>query len=1084
MSKRRKNIWSVAGLFLILLVITMPIFSADAMAVSVQITKNSGQAGIEGVLDASSDVWTVEALVSGVSAESNNSISPDDVKIIINKNSDKFKTCSSDSLGVMCKYSSPLTNGVKEGAYNFKIVYEMLKDEENYNKNPGASSVILADGSIPKINDLKVIQDKGMVRINFAVTDIYDGKTSAGLKSIEVSDAESGKVLEKVENLDKSIKEYSYSNAFVSPWKEEGIKKIKVIAFDQLGHQSSAVVKDVLVDFIAPVVKDETLNFASMGKFIGDVIITTNLQVDVIEKNMLVSVKGSSDQIQFLGVDAECNEDVEKVELWHCMWKNVEVKPEAGITLKIMARDEAGNVVEKQISKGFVKDSNAPEIDFFGTEHQYKGRSYIATNGNARIILKVKEQGAGINESGIRLNLKALGKSVSEAPSECGMKEGLFTCYWDVYASFGSDTIVKVGLSKFQDNVGNEGKMPEIEVVVDGSAPKVQKAELYGVSEVGDKQYFQSNDQLKIKISVAEVSGLAVLVNMNDLMMDAESKLPVMDYTREEGTGWQVFTEKECQRNEEAKTWECVFVTNNLRSGPDSGVKVEVKVKDTAGNSAMVWEKEPKNIKSGGKGNYILELLGLSTETSPDYWEGKSTLVSATSFIDLDTTQLTSARIPFNVQLDSKQGKVQALKVEVIGCENAGESLAFVNISENKPVISRALLYGGKFITAVSEPKPTVVLEFASFEGKKLFNVGEKGKSEELRKEISYKCQLKIFSQVGDNALQNAEMQEVVFKVPFAFSSLGADNANLDAKIQEAKDDAGGAWKVIGTLNKVLHWVDYGVQIVSIVKGVIALLSGVKPVADSAKAIPWAEGGRIAVCFGLNGMQETADKGVNALDQIVQVLSCRPLQHNIGTESSSNNQPFTWYGKWQNSILSLYNVELLKDQDSPLGAQQKLLRPARNVKDNLYLSVASLCLPGIIKNLDKYRQIKCRKVYCLQNEVKAGLATVDQCDRLENLLTCKYFFGELWYVFPFSQFWDKGIRAIWDALKDPFATAHTLTIGYCGISCSISGTASRGCDYALYIWQWIDELESIAGFIVTIKDDISSGGLQYCDSVL
>ena len=104
------------------------------------------------------------------------------------------------------------------------------------------------------------------------------------------------------------------------------------------------------------------------------------------------------------------------------------------------------------------------------------------------------------------------------------------------------------GLSKFEDNVGNEGEAPESEFMVDNTLPKVEQIELFGVSEAGEKEYFQSNDIFKIVLRVSESSGLRVLVNVNDLVLDAETKYSENEFIDEDG--WQIFTEEDCVREE------------------------------------------------------------------------------------------------------------------------------------------------------------------------------------------------------------------------------------------------------------------------------------------------------------------------------------------------------------------------------------------------------------------------------------------------------------------------------------------------------------------------------------------------------
>ena len=121
---------------------------------------------------------------------------------------------------------------------------------------------------------------------------------------------------------------------------------------------------------------------------------------------------------------------------------------------------------------------------------------------------------------------------------------------------------------------------------------------------------------------------------------------------------------------------------------------------------------------------------------------------------------------------------------------------------------------------------------------------------------------------------------------------------------------------------------------------------------------------------------------------------------------------------------------------------------------------------------------------CLENEVRSGLATVSMCEGLEDLLVCKYVVGELWYILPFSQFWDQVIGGLSRALADPFAILHTVTVVTCGALCaSGTSTASGACTIANYVWDIFGTLESIVGFLTTVIEDFSNGGLNYCDAV-
>ena len=1092
-----EKMWSFVGIFIIVLVLSMPFYSASALAATLEITKNTGKAGIPGFINAQGDTWTVQATIAGSVYET---IDPANVNLKIGQNSAPFTSCSgtaNDSAnigGIVCDYISPLTDGVKEGEFPFQVVYNVGGDVTKAISN---GDIISADGKGPVISDASISQDTQGVHLDFTVTDKYTGKPTVGLKKIEVVDADSGTSLVSItdfkvgQNTYNYVKDGSFEGKLKVPLQGQGYKRIKIYAEDMLGHRSeSPAVLTFLADFVNPEIREGSLNFSRMGKFIGEVITSSDIMVDVIEHNLNM-VTGYSEQALLDNTPAICSDDDTVPDLWHCRWEKVDIKPSESVSIKVNAVDQYGNNAEKTISRSFTKDSIAPEVVFFGSEHTYQGISYLR-KGDNRLLLSVKEQGAGMRTAGVAVNLEAVGGGKADLPSkDCVQGATTFDCYWDFKYS-GSGGEISLGLSTLVDNAGNEGKKEGVLFKVDDTGPTVRKIELAGVADGIEHDYLQSGDTLRLKLTAVESSGLAVLVNLNGIVMDAETKYPAGGYTRELGNGWKQFTDENCKRNA-AQEWDCVFETDPIRSGFVSSALLEIRVLDTAGNNAQKgkWEKEPKNVKSGLEGKYRVDILGLAMEDKPDYWEVASVLPvgGASSFIDLDTTKLTFSRLPFKVSLKSSTPNVEALSVDIVDCvpktsvpktsgsvSSAGNSTVSTAVTTDtstpSPLVSRSLLYGGVTGTGQAISKAvTLVMEFQPFDGKKVFSSAQLSDSASQTLDIEYTCHLSIFSKVGKNALKNSEKQDVVVKVPFGFSVLGAEDENLDATIQKAKDEVTtGFWGVMGVLAKIIKWLDYLVQVVHLVMGAINLVKGAQASLEGIQKTGLGTAAATAACFGLSSTEKGIDTGISWIDVPVQILSCRPTSEKLG-----------WYKSWVDGILFIYNIEGLRFKE---GQPKSTFAPAHSIKDNFYLSIAGLCVPGIINNLDKLRQIKCRKVYCLQNEVRGGLATVSQCNELESLLTCKYFIGELWYIIPFANFWDTIINGIWNAVKDPIALAHTLTIVGCGIQCSVSTAGASTCSFLYYIWDVIGYIEQIAGFITTIVQDVSGGGLKYCDSVV
>src|SRR3989338_8190855 len=179
LSHKSSMVWKQVAWFIVLLVLTIPFYSADALATSLQITKNSGQQQIPGYLDANGDTWTVEATITNPPEET---VDPVHVKLKIGVNEASFTSCSSSALGVVCQYLSPLGDGVREAEYAFQVVYDYLALGGLLSK-ASASDIIRADGTGPTIAITTLRQNaRGQVELDFTVSDKVAGVPAVGIK--------------------------------------------------------------------------------------------------------------------------------------------------------------------------------------------------------------------------------------------------------------------------------------------------------------------------------------------------------------------------------------------------------------------------------------------------------------------------------------------------------------------------------------------------------------------------------------------------------------------------------------------------------------------------------------------------------------------------------------------------------------------------------------------------------------------------------------------------------------------------------------------------------------------------------------
>jgi hypothetical protein len=1116
--RTEKKAWNLAALFIIMLVISMPLYSAQSMAaINVQISKNQGEMGIDKYIDAEGDVWTVEAIISGTDAD----VNPEDLVVKIGNNEAEFESCSDSALGATCEYISPLSDGVKEDTYNFQVVYRYL-DSVGYEQEKEAGDYLYADGSAPKVLNIDASQntDNGDVNLDFTVSD-----NLIGIKLIEIINSDSNSVISTLGPYDIGKKEFDYSidggtqgQLSGSLFSGEGLQHIKIRAVDHLDHSETSPPYTFEGDFIKPEIVD--LELTHFGKFVGEFNYPTDIMVDIIEGNRFdneFGVRAYSDDADFNIEKAQCENDLEEDGLYHCYWRDVEVSPESQVSIKIVAKDEFGNTAEKTITKTFTKDVSGPKVKFFGTDRIYESQSYVKSD-DQRVIVEITESGAGIlnydidgeilGTDGIKVNLGPLGEGANVGPDSCEETSSGARCYWDTNEGFLGDGSLILSLSTFEDNVGNKGEAKPIEVIVDTTEPLVNKVSVFGVGgSAGEHDYFQSNDQIQLEMEISEINGLFVLVDVSEVIPNAEVDFPENDINRDMGDGWQIFTEEDCVR-EEGK-WKCTFLTDKIMSGPSDNVKFYVQVQDTAGNPAVDWPEDARNVRLSsekGKGLRTMQfnLLGLSTELDPNYWElvkGFPHMKSGIDFVDLETAQLANARIPFDVRFNTDNARAEALAVEVVpgSCRPTEETnfAAGVTVSEKDveaaateeaveeessdeaiagaavevpvptneatgaPEISRSLIYGGNYPTGVDGPVTvSLILEFFPFDAKSVFGV--ESKDEFVETEVDYTCQFRIYSEVEGLATSLPELEEVEFTIPFGYSALGLRDENLDKKIGDIKDDI---WFQIPDklkiINKILQWVRYLSGIVGMATNVYNIIQSFMPADDTYRNdFPVYTSPLATTICGVKstGAAKTL-KAIEIAQVVVQVLSCNPVPSDT-----------SWYGVYQTRVLQGFN---LIDNGGIIQAT--------SLYDNIWISLIGLCLPGVIYNLEKLRQIKCTHINCLETFVPQGISTVKGCQRMANILECKFWWGELvGQLVPLTGLMDAVKGMVKSALTNPVGLIRSSIVWGCSFSqCGTSSTGNAFCNYAGVFVYVVDLVDNILGMV----QQYPSISQDYCSQV-
>ncbi|OVE74819.1 hypothetical protein BVX95_01105 [archaeon D22] len=89
-------------------------------------------------------------------------------------------------------------------------------------------------------------------------------------------------------------------------------------------------------------------------------------------------------------------------------------------------------------------------------------------------------------------------------------------------------------------------------------------------------------------------------------------------------------------------------------------------------------------------------------------------------------------------------------------------------------------------------------------------------------------------------------------------------------------------------------------------------------------------------------------------------------------------------------------------------------------KSMLY-AIIFLCIPGIVYNLKKQRNIDCQYVYCLEEEVKSGSMQIHSCGQRKAYSECLFVYGQFYNSLPFAMLVNAAANFIKEFANDPLA---------------------------------------------------------------
>ena len=837
---------------------------------------------------------------------------------------------------------------------------------------------------------MQTVQEGDEIRISLIVSDskIVNGKeTSSGLDRIEVYNGDD--LVAKVENISST----DYDGELISDISSEGyfMQNFIIKVYDRVGHVTVIESEQFAVDFSVPRILTDSFRIGELIDWVPSEPGEFDISVEIVEDEGLKEVVGDFSQ---LGLSS--NEVADKCEEtapmhFKCYWHNRTVSFPGNIRLKISATDLKGNVGAAYVEREFKVDQVKPVILFVGTEGHYEGVNYANLNRRTKLIVRVQEGESGISPENVLFDVDYVGGMSGmgkRVPAEnCSLvEEGVYECY--LYVSLKRyGTAFLVGL---KDNAGNSVSVDEL-------------AQSGRIDIVADEEN-PVIESVEVKATGGKYGNEKEYFESNDFMnirVKVSDKIGVRCYAdlRNVINGISNYVEADsCGLQDDV--WVCEWQgLGPVRSGYAKAY-YSIVCEDYVGN---------KDEKSG-----VIEILGKKIESHPDFWRVLSVKMRP-SFLDRAMTKVMRSRVYFDVELGKSNPNVEFLDAHVKDCkgktvpECGGDCLLSYYVVNN----------------VVGSEHPYIVLEFQQFDSSEV-------------NALEFNCTLLIFSKYGAYALQNPEEEVVNLVVPVGDSKLSFEK-HLKRTIDRAKRDAeSDLMETIRRLKQVMHYAKLLCNILVLFDKFRFLYDVINKKGESLRAVP-PEGPvkAIALCYGMEeGKKATSYKGYSFLKQFCSIVSCR-------------GPPGTWYSNWQRWVAD--QLGHLKEGGLVIpGAAERAIGLKPDPYKSFVYSLATLCIPGMIYNLEKLRQIKCRYLYCLKKEVPAGIATVNSCRKLKGYQQCKYFYGELFSFVPFLGALDQISGIIKSFLKDPVAwvnLAHSLV---CKNKCGASNVIPVGC--SIFAW--------------------------------
>ncbi|MBI2545794.1 hypothetical protein HYV81_01300 [Candidatus Woesearchaeota archaeon] len=710
------------------------------------------------------------------------------------------------------------------------------------------------------------------------------------------------------------------------------------------------------------------------------------------------------------------------------------------LTLSFKAADKAGNNASESLVYNIFIDTQGPVVSDIDTESSDSNGTYYISANKKRIEAIIVETGSGLDAKDVLLDASGLGAG-NAVPADSCTGEGQVTCVWNSIPISGSSGQKYIGINPLtKDKAGNPlAAQAGIDaLVLDTIAPAVLSV---NVSAVAGSQgvlpgLILTGNALAITAELAEENGIRAFLDASGFIKNAS-----------------ILEADDCTRNA-AGNWRCAWNTDEVNIKGFIAKDLVFNFSDIAGN-ALVYKKaitvtgisdKPVNYWKAAVGSPSPSALDkqLVTRYDPFVWFPVSLSVDANTNLtrtpsSFATAESSLTRWPVSVTLDRCSDDTAALLSSTTG--NKPEVFNFNPIT---PKVDSTLPYNTFFKFTMERALPP-------------------------QDSVKVSCTVKVRTLVDGRELSPEETENITFTINYFNNPLGTIDSRINDEIERVRD----SWIVqatwMETAQKILNFAQTVCKFTSYLFTVWNILFGgtekLKSCCQAGIALGGFGGGfccPLAKALGVSttASVELAKTGFQARTaQFCKAINCQFfwgdwLRKEAGTKSKSGSDASLIDAEWAKNpyfdVLSNANVPSSvrgKNTKDPKAWAQFYVANI-DPKQSLVGSVAFLCLPGVIYNLQKARVIDCRYINCLK-ETKNGMPLY-LCTAQRDYAYCKYVWGQVFNIIPFAAALTSIGQAVTKALSHPLELVSTgLSIVCYKLNCMNELTPTGFC-YACY----------------------------------